>query len=137
MTIHFDPLIKRKQAITYIDDTITQSQNKNEILTVINEYHTLLRKVGLKEAPDKTIFVIKKFRFFGHVTSPEGIQPTAKQPKDFKNLRSPESKRDVMELLGCFGFYSCYINNLHMDSQHFYDSITGSTLFHWTHEKHF
>ena len=37
MTIHFDPLIKKKQAITYIDDTIMQSQNKNEMFTVINE----------------------------------------------------------------------------------------------------
>ena len=36
MTIHFDPLIKEKQAITYIDDTINQSQNKNEMFTVIN-----------------------------------------------------------------------------------------------------
>ena len=30
MTIHFDPLIRKKQAITYIDDTIMQSQNKSE-----------------------------------------------------------------------------------------------------------
>ena len=30
MTIHFDPLIKKKQAITYIDDTIMQSQSNNE-----------------------------------------------------------------------------------------------------------
>ena len=51
MTIHFDPLIKKKQAITYIDDTILQSQNKNEMLTIINENHTLLRKAGLKAAP--------------------------------------------------------------------------------------
>ena len=42
MTIHSDPLIMKKQAITYIDETIMQSQNKNEMLTVINEYHTLL-----------------------------------------------------------------------------------------------
>ena len=28
MTIHFDPLIKKKQPITYIDDTLMQSQNK-------------------------------------------------------------------------------------------------------------
>ena len=37
MTIHFDPLNKKKQAITYIDDTIMQSQNKIEMFTVINE----------------------------------------------------------------------------------------------------
>ena len=56
MTIHFDPLIKRKQTVTYIDDTKLQSQNKNEMFMVINEYHTLLKKAGFKAAPDKTFF---------------------------------------------------------------------------------
>ena len=96
MTIHFDPLIKKKQAITYIDDTIMQSQNKNEMFIVINEYHTLLRKKGFKTAPDKTLFFLKKSKFFGHVISPNGTEPTAKRAKDLKNLKSPESKRDVM-----------------------------------------
>ena len=49
MTIHFDPVIRKKQAITYIDDTIKQSQNKNEMFTVINEYYTLHRKASLKK----------------------------------------------------------------------------------------
>ena len=111
-----------------------QSQNKNEMFTVINEYHTLLRKAGLKGAPDKTYFLIKKFKFLGHVISPEGIQPIAKRVKDLKYLKSPESRRDVMKVLGCFGFYSCYIKNLHVDSRHFYDLIKDSTPFQWTHE---
>ena len=96
---HFDPLIKKKQAINYIDDTIMQSQNKNEMFTVINEYHILLRKAGLKAAPDKTFFFLKKVKFLGHVISPEGIQPIAKRVKDLKNLNSLESKRDVMKVL--------------------------------------
>ena len=54
MTIHFNPVIERKQAINYIDDTILQSQNKIEMFTVTNEYHTLFRKAGLQAAPDKT-----------------------------------------------------------------------------------
>ena len=37
MTIHFDPFIKKKQAITYIDDTIMQPQNKNEMFTIKND----------------------------------------------------------------------------------------------------
>ena len=134
MTIHFPPLIRKKQAITYIDDTIMQSQNKNEMFTVINEYHTLLRKAGLRAAPDKTFFFLKKVKFLGHVISPEGIQPIAKRVKDLKNLKSPESKRDVMKVLGCLGFYNCYIKNLHVDSQPFYDLIKDSTPFQWTHE---
>ena len=37
MTIHFDPLIRKKQAITYIDDTIMQSQTRGEMFTIIND----------------------------------------------------------------------------------------------------
>ena len=39
-----------------------------------------------------------------------------------------------MKVLGCLGFYSCYIRNLHVDSQPFYDLIKDSTPFQWTHE---
>ena len=139
MTIHFEPLIKEKQAITYIDDTIMQSQNKGEMFSIIHEYHNLLRKAGLKAAPEKTFFFLKKAKFLGHVISSEGIQPIAKRVKDLKNLKSPECKRDVMKVLGCLGFYSCYIKNLHVDSKPFYDLIRDSTSFHWTeeHEKFF
>ena len=119
MTIHFDPLINKKQAITYIDDTLLQSQNKIEMFAVNNEYHTLLRKAGLKAVPYKTFFFLKKFKFLGHFISPDGIQPIAKRVKDMKNLKSPKSKRDFMKILGCLRFYICYSGKLHVDSQPF------------------
>ena len=138
MTIHFDPLTKRNQAITYIDDTIMQSQNKNDMFTIINEYHTLLRKFGLKAAPNR-FFFLKKVKFVGYIFSLDGTQPIAKRVKDLKHLKSPECKRDVMKVSGCLGIYSCYIKNLHVDSQPFYDLIEDSTSFYWTneHERHF
>ena len=123
MTIHFDPLIKKKQAITYIDDIIMQSQTQNGTFMVINEYHTLLRRAGLKAAPVKMFFFLRKVKFLGNVISPEGIQPIAKRVKDLKTLKSPESKRDVLKVPGCLGFHSCYIKNLHVDSRPFYDLI--------------
>ena len=135
MTIHFEPLIKKKQAITYIDGTIMQSQNKGEIFSIIHEYHDLLKKAGLKAALEKTFFFLRKVKFSGHVISSDGIQPIPKRVKDLKNLISPESKRDVIKVLGCLGFYSCYIKNLHVDSKPFYDVIRVSTSFHWTEEQ--
>ena len=139
MTIHFDPLVKEKQAITSIDFTIMQSQIRGEMFTIINEYHTLLRKAGIKAAPDKTFFFLKKLKFLGHLISPDGIQPIAKRVDALRNLKSPQSKRDVMKGFGCLGFYSCYIKNLHVDSQPLYDLIKDSLPFHWTeeHEKLF
>ena len=103
------------------------------MFTIIHEYHQLLRKAGLKAAPEKTNF-IRKVKFLGHVISEQGIQPLAKRVQDLKNLKSPESKRDVMKVLGCLGFYSCYIKNLHVDSQPFYDLIKATTPFKWTKE---
>ena len=134
MTIHFDPLIRKKQAIACIDDSIMQSQTRGEMFTIINEYHTLLRKAGLKAALDKTFFFLKKVKFLGHVISPDGIQPIAKRVDDLRSLKSPQSKRDVMKVLGCLGFYRCYIKNLHVDSQPVYDLIKDSTPFPWTEE---
>ena len=49
--------------------------------------------------------------------------------KDLQSLKSPESKRDVMKVLGCFGFHSCYIKNLHVDSQPFCEIIKDTTPF--------
>ena len=135
MTIRFDPLIRKNQAITYIDDTIMQLQTRSEMSTITNDYDTLLRKAGLKAASDKTFFFLKKVKFLGHVISSDRTQPIAKRMDALRNLKSPQSKRDIMKILGCLGFYSCYIKNLHVDSQSFYDLIKDSTLFHWT-KKH-
>ena len=90
-----------------------QSQTRGEMFTNNIEYHTLLRKVGLKAALDKTFFPLKKVKFLGHVISPDGIQPIAKRVDALTNVKSPQSKRHVMKILGSLGFYSCYIRNLH------------------------
>ena len=96
-------------------------------------------KAGIKAAPNKTFFSLKKEIFLGHVISPDRIQPNAKRLRDLKNLKSPECQRDVWKILSCLGFYSCYIKNLHVDSQSFYDLIKDLTFFHWTgeHERFF
>ena len=132
MAINFEPLIKKKKAITYLDDSLLQSHTKAEMFTIIHEYHHLLRKGGLKAAPDKTNFFLIKVKFFVHVISEQGIQQVAKKIKDLQNPKSPESKRDVIKILRCLGFYSCYIKNLHVDSQPFYELIKDTTPFIWT-----
>ena len=116
-----------------------QSKIKNEMFTVINDYHTLLRKAGLKAAPDKTFFFLKKSYFLVTFYPPDGTQPIAERVKDLKNLKSPESKRDVINVVERFGFYSCYIKNIHVDSKPFHELIKDSNLFQWTpeHEKLF
>ena len=129
MTIPFASLIKRKKAITYIDDTLMQAETKSELFDIIREYHTLRRSSGLKAAPDKTKLFLRNVQFLGHVVSGDGIQPVAKRVEKLKTLKSPENKRDVMRVLGCLGFYSSYIKNLHVDCKSFFDLIRDDTPF--------
>ena len=138
MAINFEPLFKKKKAIFYLDDSLLQSQTKAEMFTIIHEYHQLLRKRGLKTEPDKTHF-FKQVKILGHVISEPGAQPVAKRVEDLQNLKSPESKRDILKVFGCLGCYSCYSKNLHVDRQLFYELIKDTTHFVCTnqHEKLF
>ena len=105
MRYAFGPLIKRTQAITYIDDTLLQAKDKHEMFTIVGEYHSLLRKANLKAAPDKTMFFLRKVRFIGHVISKDGLSPIASRIDDIRNLKTPESKTEVLRVLGMMGFY--------------------------------
>ena len=64
MTFHFKPLIKKKKALTYIDETIMQSQNKGEMFSFLDEYHELLRKTDGKAATEKTFSSSKQEKFW-------------------------------------------------------------------------
>ena len=44
----FRPLILKKNAITYLDDVFMQSQTKEEMFTVLEQYHKILQNENLK-----------------------------------------------------------------------------------------
>ena len=96
MTIHFALLIKSRQDVTYMDDTIMQAQTAEEMYSIIKKHHLLLRKAGLKTQPEKTKFLLRKITFLGHVVGKDGIQPVKKRVEDLKALRTPENMRDVL-----------------------------------------
>ena len=114
------PLIKTNQAFTCIDDNILPAQNKAEMFEIIPKYHSLVRTAGSKFSPEKTFFFLQKVKILGHIVSNKGIQPIAKTVHDFENLKGHENKRDVMRVIGSFGWYSHYIRNLRAKCKPFF-----------------
>ena len=53
MGFHIAPLIRKKQAITYIDDTIMQTQDEFGMFELIDNYQELLRKSRLEAQLEK------------------------------------------------------------------------------------
>ena len=116
MAINNEPLIKKKKAITYLDDSLLQAKTKAEMFTnFINSFAKEASKLRLT----KFTFSWEKMKFLGHAIKDQGIQSVAKRMEDLQKPKSPESEWDVMKVLWCLGFYSCYIKNLHVDSQPF------------------
>ena len=56
----FRPLILKKNGITYLDDVFMQSQTKDKIFAVLQQYHQPLNNENLKAAPDKSDFFSRK-----------------------------------------------------------------------------
>ena len=128
------PLIKTNQALTYIDDTILQAQNKAEMFEIIRKYHSLKRTAGLKVSPEKTFLFLQKVKFLGQIVSNKGIQPIAKRVHDLKNLKAAENERDVMKVTGSSGWYSNYIKNLRVNCKPLYELTDDNTPFNWNNE---
>ena len=101
------------------------------MFTAIHEYHALLRKANLKAAPDKTNFFLRKLKFHGRVISKRTLSLISSRNADIEKLKTPESKTDVLSVLGAMGFYANYVKNYHNDAKPLYDLFKNNTNFEW------
>ena len=65
MSKTFRPLILKKNAITYLDDVFMQSQIKDEMFRVLEQYHPQLKNENMKAAPDKSHFFLTQVKITG------------------------------------------------------------------------
>ena len=87
----FRPL--KKHAITYLDDVFMQSQTKDEMLTVLEQYHKILHKENLKAAPDKSHFFLTRVKFLGHNIEQNSITPLKSRIDAIQNSNHQQIKR--------------------------------------------
>ena len=52
----FRPLILKKNAIRYLDNVFIQSQTKDKMFIILEQYHQILKNENLKADPDKLHF---------------------------------------------------------------------------------
>ena len=71
----FRPIILKKHAITYLDDFFMQSQTKDEMFMILEQYHQKLKNENMKAAPDKSQFFLTRVKFLGHIIENHTITP--------------------------------------------------------------
>ena len=97
----FRPLILKKNAITHSDDVFMQSQTKDEMFTVLEQYQKILQNKNLKAAPDKSHFFLTRVKFLGHNIERNTITPLKSRIDAIQKLQKPTKKRKSKNSLEC------------------------------------
>ena len=130
----FRPLILKKNAITYLDDVFMQSQTKDEMFTVLEQYHKILQNENLKAAPDKSHFFLTRVVILGHNIERNTITPLKPRIDAIQKLQPPINKKKIQEFLGMLNFLSKYVYKMQLYLRPFYNILRQQNNFEWTTE---
>ena len=97
----FRPLIFKKNAITYLDDVFMQSETKEEMFTVLEQYQKILQNENLKAAPDKSHFFLTPVKFLRHNNERNTITPLKSRIDAIQKLQPPTNKKKSKSFLEC------------------------------------
>ena len=118
----------------YLDDVFMQSQTKEEMLTVLEQYHKILQNENLKAAPDKSQFFLTRVKFLGHNIE-RGIITLLKSRTDaIQKLQPPTNKKKIQEFLGMLNFLYKYVYKMQLYLRPFFNILRQQNNFEWTTE---
>ena len=93
----------------YCDDLLIHSASFEEHMQHLAAVFSMLRSIGLKLHPEKTLLCCDAVEFLGHMVSAEGLTPAEAKVLAFQAVRAPRSLKELQALLGGFNYYRCYI----------------------------
>ena len=82
-----------------------QSQTKDEMFTVLEQYHKILQNENLKAAPDKSHF-LTRVKFLGLIIERNTITPLKSHIDAIQKLQPPTNKKKIQEFLAMLNFLS-------------------------------
>jgi cytoskeleton-associated protein 5 len=79
----------------YADDVVIHNKKKDQHIEDLRENFANLRKYGLMLNPEKCILGVSKGKLLGCMMSKSGIQENLEKIEAIRNMRTPQTKRDI------------------------------------------
>ena len=130
----FRPFILKKHSITYLDDVFMQSQTKDEMFIILEQYHKLLKNENMKAGPDKSHFFLTRVKFLGHIIKSKTITLLKSRIRAIQKLQPPANKKKIQDLLGMLNFLTIYVHKMQLYLRPFYNILRQQNNFEWTTE---
>ena len=134
MSKNFGPFILKKNAITYLDDVFMQSQTKDEMFIVLEQYHQILKNENIKAIPKKSSFFLTRVKFLGHIFERNTITPLKSRKDAIQKLQPSMNKNKIQEFLGMLNFLNKYVYKMQLYLRPFYNILRRQNNFEWTTE---
>ena len=109
-----------------------QSQTKEEMFTVLEQYHKILQNDNLKAAPDKSHFFLTRVKFLGHNIERNLITQLKSRIDAIQKLQPSTNKKKIQEFLGMLNFLSKYAYKMQLYLKPFYNILRQQNNFEWT-----
>ena len=125
----FKPLILKKHATTNLDDVFMQSQTKDEMFIILEQYHQILKNENMKAAPDNSHFFLTRVKFLGHIIKRNTITPLKSRIQAIQKFQPPTNKKKIQEFLGMLNFLSKYVYKMQLYLRPFYNILRQQNNF--------
>ena len=111
-----------------------QSQTKDEIFTILDQYHKILQNENLKAAPDESHFFLTRVKFLGQNIQRNTITPLKSRIDAIQKLQPPTNKKKIQKFPGMLNFLSKNVYKMQLYLRPFYNILRQQNNFEWTTE---
>ena len=98
-----------KNCINYVDDILCFTTTVPEHVVAIRPILERLRGAGLRVNPGKSTFVQTELDYLGASISADGVRPTVDKTEAIRNIKPPETRKQLNSCLGFFNYMSKYV----------------------------
>jgi hypothetical protein len=90
----------RRNVLAYVNDIVVTSAERKNHVADLAETFANLRKANLSLNPEKCIFGVDKGKVLGCIVSTKGIEENPDKVRALRDMKEPQSVRDVQKLTG-------------------------------------
>ena len=110
---YLDPCLAGDMCTQFMDDIGSAVHTFDELIPNLSKIFECIRKSGLKLSPSKCEIGTQKMKFLGNIVTPAGVSPEeTKIQKFLRNIRMPQTAKQVKRLIGFVQFFRNYMPSL-------------------------
>jgi hypothetical protein len=121
----------RRNVSAYVDDVVIHSKKKDQHIEDLRETFANLRKYGLMLNIEKCIFGVSRGKLLGCMVSKSGIEANPEKIEAIRNMRTPQTKRDIQKLMRRIAALGRFIERSAERSLPFFKLLSAKNKITW------